>query len=170
MTEQKQADEPIAAPKELSTLEKIQLLGNLANSVQDEAIKAAFTALPSGEQLYSIFVSAVSKEIETMMSPSKEAPKELMDTLSVASSLREQITHMYQAMAELSRTQLIGVLNVLNTSLGGRPIPANPAQGGGQQRPEQGQQPVAPRQQPVNNNDDNAPRNVIRSSETGISW
>ena len=162
----------IAIPKEMSTLERIQLLGNLANSVQNEAIKSAFVSIPAGDQLYDIFVTAVSKEIESMMSPSKAAPKELVDTLTVANHLKNQISYMYQAMAELSRTQLIGVLNVLNTSLGGRPLPANPQNDAPMSQEVANNQQQAPRQQqqPRPQNDDQSSKPVVRQSNNGITW
>lgn len=162
--------------KEMETLEKIQLLANFANSVQDPALKAAFLALNNGETLYHIFVGAVSKQIETMMNPQKAAPKELVDTLTVANNLRTQIVHMYNAMAELSRAPIIGVLSVLNTSIGGKAIQQPQTSYQGDQSLPEDQQAGSIQQQPrqaqqqQNNNGDEPVRTVRRGNNTGITW
>lgn len=161
MTEQIQEQTvAVEAPKELTTLERIHLLANLANCVEDAALKDAFLNLAAGDQLYHIFVDAVSKEIESMMNPAKAAPKELVDTMTIVNNLRNQMLHMHNTMVELNRAPLIGVLSVLNTSIGGKPIqqPNNDYQQSQQQQP--------PQQQA----DSPAPRNVTRSSNTGITW
>lgn len=141
--------------KKLNTLERIQLLANLANGVQNETVKKTVTALPSGDRLYEIFINAVSQEIESLMNPSRTAPKEIMDAVTAAQNLRTIISHMYNAVAEMNRSQLIAVLSIMNQNLGGKSMP--PLPNDRSQPQEQG--PVEP---PASG--------FRRSTNTGMSW
>jgi len=171
MTEIKN-EQTVQQTKEMETLEKIQLLANFANSVQDPALKAAFMALNNGDKLYHVFVDAVSKQIESMMNPSKAAPKELIDTLTIADNLKTQIVHMYNAMTELSRAPIIGVLSVLNTSIGGKAIPQS--QSGYTENQGMTESASTQQQQRQNNQQytasDTASKAVTRGNNTGITW
>lgn len=156
MAEETQKEVKAVEPA-MTTLERIQSLANFANGVQDEGVKKAILALPCGERLYDIFVSAVSKEIEDMMNPSKAAPKEMMDAVSAAKGLKDMLGHLYGVVAELNRAQLLAVLNMLNQNLGGRAIPQAPQQQDAQQQQiQQEQQSSDPR--------------AGRSNGTGLSW
>lgn len=141
-----------APKKELNTLERIQLLANLANGVQNDVVKKTVTALPSGERLYEIFINAVSQEIEGLMNPSRTAPKEIMDAVTAAQNLRTMISHMYNAVSEMNRSQLIAVLSIMNQNLGGKSMPPMPSER--QQEQEIEQQSGVPR----------------RTTNTGMSW
>jgi len=124
--------------KKMSSLEKIQILANLANGVQNEDVKKAILALPSGERLYQIFVAATSHEIDMIMNPAASTPPVLQETAVLATNLRNMIAHMYQAMSDMNKSQLMMVLGVMNQKLGGAapaPLPetvqaAAPAQQG----------------------------------------
>lgn len=162
---QKKEEAPVE-PVKLTTLERIQVLGNLANAVQNDKILQAFNDIPGGDRLYAIFTEAVSREIESMMNPASAAPKEMVDAASVAQNLRAQIVHMYQAITELNNTRLVGVLTVLNTSLGGNTIGAAPQAENMLPVQQQGQ----PQQtRPSNSTGTPAPTQT-RNSGTGMNW
>lgn len=155
-----------------STLDKIYALSNLANAVQDESLKSIMLAFKGGERLYQIFANAVAREIETMMNPTISATKDVVDAQEVAQKLREQMIHMYNAMNELNNTRLMGVLTMLNTSLGGNPVNHPPA--AEPMRPKvkaapQQQQPQVPQQEAVQPEQSGNTR-LGRSNGTGISW
>lgn len=157
-TEDKQTAKP------LSTIERIQILANMANGVQDAGIKKAFEGVNDGDRLYAIFADAVSREIENMMNPAQAAPKEMVDALAVAQTVRTQLSHMYAALLELNNTRLMGVLTMLNTSLGGHPVGQPPQ---AEQIQQHIQQPV-PQQMSRQPTDENRP--LTRNSNTGINW
>jgi hypothetical protein len=146
----------------LSTIERIQILANMANGVQDAGIKKAFESVSDGDRLYAIFADAVSREIENMMNPAQAAPKEMVDALAVAQNVRTQLSHMYAALLELNNTRLMGVLTMLNTSLGGHPVGQPP-----QAEQMLQQQPVP---QPMGRQPTDENRPMTRNSNTGINW
>ena len=130
-------------PPELSTLERIKVLGELANAIQNDELKRVIASLPSGDRLLQIFTEAIAKEIDGLINPgNKAAPKEMVDVVSIAMGLKDLVSHTYAMMAEINRAPVLGTLNLLNQNLGGNGI--QPFQG---EQPElQGQQPQ-PRQQ-----------------------
>ena len=144
--------------KEQQTLARIQLLSSLAGGVQNESVKTSILSLPYGQKLYDIFLGAVSQEIENLMNPQKAAPKDLMDAIGAAQSLKSIITHMYTAVAEMNRSQLIAVLSIMNQNLGGRQMPPMP----------QDQQMVADERQQPQEQSSSPGRG--RTSNTGITW
>ena len=158
------------ATEKLSTLDRIQVLANLANAVQDESVKGTLLALKDGDRLYQIFANAVSREIETMMNPVAAVAKDMVDAQEVAQRLREQMIHMYNAMNELNNTRLMGVLTMLNTSLGGNPVnrpPASEPIRPAAKAPAPVIAPQAPRQEP---NEPQVGSGLGRSNNTGMSW
>jgi len=142
--------------KEQVTLARIQLLSSLAGGVQNEAVKNTILALPCGQKLYDIFLSAVSQEIENLMNPQKTAPKEMMDAIGAAQNLKSLLVHMYNAVSEMNRSQLLAVLNIMNQNLGGRTMPPMPQQQETQQDQQAQEQSGAPTRG--------------RTSNTGITW
>jgi len=144
--------------KEQKTLERIQLLSSLAGGVQNVDVKSTILALPCGQKLYDIFLSAVSQEIENLMNPQKAAPKEMMDAIGAAQNLKSLLVHMYNALSEMNRSQLIAVLSIMNQNLGGRAMPALP----------QDQQ-MAPLEQ-GQSQDPSSGSTRGRSNNTGITW
>jgi hypothetical protein len=168
MSEEEAKTEEKTEVAPITTLQKIQLLANLANGVQDGSVKELILALPSGELLYHLFVAAVSREIENMMD--KQAPsKEIMDALSVAQNLKQTLSHLYGMVAEINRSQVLGVLSLLNQNLGGNPLP--PAPQPNQQQQVQQQQYVQQQQaQQAQQQQSDVPRTVRRSNDTGLSW
>jgi hypothetical protein len=163
MSEEEVKVEEKQEPKAISTIERIQMLANMANGVQDSGIKQAFDQVKDGDKLYAIFADAVSREIENMMNPAQAAPKEMIDALAVTQSVRSQLAHMYSALMELNNTRLMGVLTMLNTSLGGHPIGQPP-----QAEQLQPQQPVKQAVRRVTDENHRAP--MPRTSNTGIDW
>lgn len=144
--------------KEQKTLERIQLLSSLAGGVQNESVKSTILALPCGQKLYDIFLSAVSQEIENLMNPQKAAPKEMMDAIGAAQNLKSLLVHMYNALSEMNRSQLIAVLSIMNQNLGGRSMPALPQ--------DQSMAPMEPQAQP----EQSGSPTRGRTNNTGITW
>jgi hypothetical protein len=155
---------PVMTP-EMETLARIQVLASLANAVQNNELKTLMLSLPAGERLYAIFASAVSREIESVISPnSKLAPKELVETVQASANLRNLVQNLYAMVSEISRAPVLMVLGNLNQQLGGRQVQPMEVQ----QQPMSGQdgQQQPPQQRP-NNPPVPTQRRVV---DSGISW
>jgi hypothetical protein len=127
--------EDVAEPKEMTQLERIKLLGDLANGVQNENIMNVIKSLPSGDIMYDVFVAAISKHLDDIMTPVKAASKTLIDAVSMTNDLNKGIANMYVAVESMSRSPLMTVLGLLHQNMGGQPY-----------SPTQQQQPLEPQQ------------------------
>lgn len=105
-----------AAPKRMSTLQKVKLANQLIEAVESESIKKAFLAMPQGEAIHQIFVEAAEKRIETLMG------NEIVDEeLTIA---QEKVDEIVESCIKLQQALVQSVRQVV----------------GGQQRPQQPQQ------------------------------
>jgi len=144
-------------PPELSTLDKIALLSSYANACQDPDLVKLMKGKPQGERLYEVFVSAVQREIETIMNgPAVQAPRVIQDAHVTAQNLGSLLHRLGAIMSAIEQGPALSVLSMLIQNLGGRvPAPAQqmpyPPHQPVQYQPQQPQQPQrqqAPQQQP----------------------
>jgi predicted molibdopterin-dependent oxidoreductase YjgC len=151
----------------MGTLERIQFLSNLSNGLQNKELKAVFDTIPSGDLLYDIFAQAVLKEIENMMNPLKETPKDLTDTAKIAEALKQQMNTLLQTMSALNNANLLKVLGVLNHSIGGKTSQYQEAEQYEQRAPVQQQEQI---EQPKYDDGGGVARSLTRGNRTGLTW
>lgn len=117
--------QPVAqmeTPKqEMSMMEKIKLLGDLANTTQNKEVVDVLSSLPNGNRIYDLFVHAINEEISRIMDVSKpEEKNELSNTIESLRAFQTIMNDFTQNMKGLHTAQLIQVLNMLNQKLSGK--------------------------------------------------
>lgn len=113
--------QPAAEPKPLNTIERINLLADLANAAQDDEIVKLLKSRKNGERLYDLFVKAVSEEIEGIMNPGQvEAPRILNDAQNIAGQIYQMTQRVGGIIAAIEQGPGLAVLQMLIHRLGGQ--------------------------------------------------
>lgn len=168
---------PTPVVPEMSTLEKIGLLGSFANACKDNDIVDILINRPNGERLYEVFVNAVSHEIETIMNGTQAAaPKAMQDANVSAAYLANSLARFVQVFNAIEQGPGLNLFRMFVEQLGARlpPIPspqqqqqpAPPPQYATVPAPQQPQQP----QQPVPHTAVPTARREPRGENLGGSW
>jgi hypothetical protein len=117
------------AKPEMSLIEKVKLMSDLANACQNEKIVTEIKNLPSGERIYSIFVEAVDRELQAIMNGKKEdVPKELVNTVNMTRQIQATLNSFQSLISGFMGTPLVQVLSMMNQNLGGKGFQAPPSQ------------------------------------------
>lgn len=141
------ADEPVvqaaSVKPEMSLIEKVKLMSDLANACQNTQVVAEIMKLPSGDRIFKIFVEAVDRELQDIMNGKKEdVPKEVINTVNMARQLQGTLTAFQTMVSGFMGTPLVQVLNMMNQNLGGKGFQVP------QSQPQQQQLEVQPYRQP----------------------
>lgn len=112
-----------STPRPMSTLERITLLSDLANAVQDVDIAAAMSKRPNGTKLHALFVEAISAEIERMMNPAQPIPKAMASASEMAGQIFTSLNRIGALLGAIEGGLTIGTLRALVQSLDGHPPP-----------------------------------------------
>ena len=106
-------------PAPLTTLARISLLSDLANSVNDQGIISAIKDRPNGSKLYDLFVQSVSNEIERLMNPAQAAPKIMTTAADAAERVLAGVNHVGAIFAAIENSPTLAVLETFLRTLGG---------------------------------------------------
>ena len=114
---------------EMSLIEKVKLMSDLANACQNDKVVSEIKSLPNGERIYSIFVEAVDRELQGIMNGKKEdVPKELINTVNMTRQVQATLNSFQSLVSGFMGTPLVQVLNMMNQNLGGKGFQAPPSQ------------------------------------------
>lgn len=82
--------------------EKIRLLADLQDAIENEELKELIIGLPSGEKVFSIFETALSKELEALLAGKtpEEVQKEEQWSTLVQSLDKSMVLHVLRSMDE----------------------------------------------------------------------
>lgn len=153
-------------PAELSLLEKVKLMNDLAVTAQDPEVADLIRGRPNGEKIYSLFVSAIERELAQTMNGKKEITKEV-DNLSTTVKQTNIVLNNFRDMAMLfMRGPLVEVLGMMNKNLGGQNFQFTEDKGGNQQQPQQ-RQPLPTGQEYDNSADNGGGRRGTRVAGLG---
>lgn len=80
--------------------EKIRLLADLQDAMENEELKELVIALPSGEKVFSIFEAALSKELEALLAgkTQEETKKEEQWSSLIQSLDKSMVLHILRSM------------------------------------------------------------------------
>lgn len=119
MTEQDQ-EVKVEQKPQMNTIERITLLADLANAAQDTEIVNLLKSRKNGERLYTLFVQAVSEEIESIMNPGQaQTPKVMQDAQQVANQIYQIIQRIGGTMSAIEQGPGLAVLQMMVQNLGG---------------------------------------------------
>lgn len=134
--------EEASKPTPLTTLQKVKLMGDLANALSDTDVLSAIKSLPSGMEIMDLFTAAIEKRLNEIMENKREAEQEATALMPVIRSLKADQEKLGQYLQMFFNSELIGVLSLLAKNMGAK------LQAGQAQQPEVQfqQQPVAQQQ------------------------
>lgn len=139
--EEKIVAEAPPAPKELTTLQKVKLMGDLANVLGDAKVLEAIKSLPSGDTILEIFTLAIEKRLNEIMTNKQETEKETGMLLAVARTLKEDHAKFSDYLRMFFNSELVQVLGILAKNMANRST-------AGQMPNQQEEQQLPPPQQP----------------------
>jgi len=119
-------EQPVPQPepepqKQMTTIEKVKLMSDLANVVQNPDVVNILGKLPNGQKIYEIFVAAIDKELSNIMNGrDEEAPKQANNLMAAAIALNNSGSQLQYLVSSFMQTPLVQVLNLLNQNLGGQ--------------------------------------------------
>lgn len=157
------------APKELTTIQKVQLMSSLANIATDEAVATMLKERPNGNIVYDIFIEAVDKKLKEIMDGKpEEIPQQVTSILAATGRIDITLKEFQRMIMGFMDTPLVEVLNLMNRNLGGKKFDFdrdkidNAAPAAVYEQPRQQPQPrpqttQQPRQQPVHQNEQEQP-------------
>lgn len=119
-------------PKRVSMIDKVKLIGDLSNACQNEEVVGLIRGLPNGERIYELFVTAIEKELQRVMTGQEvqeAAAVNLVGAIQQAQSIMDQFR---QTIVGYMQTPLMQALSGLHERLGGAPVlaPGGPAPNG----------------------------------------
>lgn len=130
------------AKPEMSLIEKVKLMSDLANACQNDKVVAEIKSLPSGERIFAIFLEAVDRELQGIMNGRKEdVPKELVNTVNMTRQVQATLNQFQSLVTGFMGTPLVQVLNMMNQNLGGKGFQVPPQAGQASYSPPPPQQP-----------------------------
>ena len=158
--------------REMSTIEKVQVMSALAGVATDEDVKKVLLSKASGELVYNLFVEAVEKKLQEIMDGSQEKEIHMANILGATGRLDQTLQQFQALVVGFMETPLIEVLSLMNRNLGGKKFEfdqskiasAPPAQIQQQQKPRQAPPPSA------RNVEYDNPPGPTRGGRTGGSW
>lgn len=106
-------------PSPTSALDRITLLADLSNAAKDTEIVNVLLKRPNGQKLYALFVEAISQEIERALGGAKAADQNVVNAASAAAHLADMIGRLTNNIANIERSQVVGILNSFLHKLGG---------------------------------------------------
>jgi hypothetical protein len=107
--------------EELSLIEKVSLMHDLASACKDKNVVSVLQGLPNGEKIFNIFVSAIERELSSVMNGKKEEiPQQVNDLLSALNHLNSSTKQFRELISGFMGTPLVEVLNMMNKNLGGK--------------------------------------------------
>jgi len=160
-------------PKEMTTIEKVQLMSSLASIATDSDIKESLTSRVNGDIVYDIFIEAVEKRLNAIMDGKEGIPEQVTSILSATGRIDTTLQEFQRMIMGFMDTPLVEVLNLMNRNLGGKKFDFDkdminnaPAAVAYEQR----QQPAQQRQQPVQQHEEEnaATRNSYSRNNNGI--
>lgn len=113
------AGEPVA---DSGIFQKIGMLGDLTNAVNNKDLQAAFQELgANGNRLFEIFADAVYEEIEFLMKgEQEEAPAVMADAAAAANQIYSNMHNLYSMMVSLSNSPAMQALNLIADRMTGQ--------------------------------------------------
>lgn len=106
-------------------LNRMQLVAAYAAACSSEKLRAAFAEFACGEELFSVFVSAVNAEVEHLFR-GDEGEAEVEELTDRVVGLSEAIDVLESQVKGLTNERLFAVLNVVTRNFGGTPVPPPP--------------------------------------------
>lgn len=114
------SEENIEQNKEMSLIEKVKLMNDLATASQNSEIIEAIKKHPNGEKIYKIFVDAIEKELASTMTGKQETVKEINNLSSVIKQAQQTMNNFRDLNIVFMKSPLVEVLNLINRNLGGQ--------------------------------------------------
>lgn len=114
-------------PKEMTLIEKVSFMSDLANASKNTELLNLLKKLPSGDKILGIFTNAIEKELQTVMSGKKDdVPKQVSDMASNLSQMNNSLRNFREMMTYFMSSPLVEVLNMMNKNLGGKSVQKQP--------------------------------------------
>ena len=99
-------------------IDRISVLGDLSNAARDKDIVQVILSKPNGQRLYTLFVEAISQEIEMIMGGNKAVDQSLINASHVAAQVNDTLNRLMHNIGNIERSQVLGILNMFLQKIG----------------------------------------------------
>jgi len=110
----------VIAKKEMTTIEKVQLMSSLASIATDETLATDLKSRHNGDIVYQVFIEAVEKKLKLIMDGQEEMPQQVTSLLSATGRIDVTLSEMQRMIMGFMETPLVQILSMMNQNLGGK--------------------------------------------------